>query len=261
MRIIKTSELFEMGIVFNSFNVSSPAPVHYREKIDGRNGFVDMGTTYDGRVIDARITILPVDRQDYALLRNEVFSLFDSREPFYLQHDEKGKRWLVKYNSPFSFNRSGSVGQTPIQFISSNSFSESIGTTLDEKTFEVDLWQFGQGLDLDETDYIQTTNTFAIYNAGEKIDPRELPLKIYFKGASDGLTITNNTNGTEWMYNATSSANDEILLDGIYSYKNGQSIFRDTNYKSIELEKDWNEFSVSGASNFEIKFEFRFYSL
>jgi len=166
MRTIKTSELYAMDIVLNSFNVSSPSPVHNREEIPGRNGFIDLGTTYGGRVIDAKITILPIDNKDYALLRNEVFSLFDSREPFYLIHDELGKRWLVKYNSTYSFSRTANIGETPIQFMSPNAFAESIGTTLDLFTFDTELWQIGQGLNEDMTALVEKTTTW--FDIGHK---------------------------------------------------------------------------------------------
>lgn len=259
MRILKTSELREMGIIFNRFEPSSPSPMHNRERIEGRNGYVDLGTVFDGRTINAAITILPIN--DYAPLRDKVFDLFDSRGLFYIVNDEEHKRWLVKHSGSYTFARKGATGETAIQFESPLPYADSIGTTLEPITFRSNPVLLKEGLYLNEKDYKHSTNTFKVFNVGEKIDPRELPLKIHFKGASNGLSILNNTNGTEWSYNDITVDADEISLDGIRSFKNGISIFRNTNYGVIELEKGWNEFTISGATNFEVKFDHRFYYL
>jgi len=110
---------------------------------------------------------------------------------------------------------------------------------------------------------IENQTSFRIYNAGDKtIDPRELPLKITFRGASTNLTITNQTTGDCWQYTGTTVKSDFLVLDGIRSLKNGVSIFSDTNRKLITLVPGWNDFTITGASGyFEITFNFRFYYL
>lgn len=258
-------DLAEFGVIVNSFVPESPNPVHKREMIDGVDGFVDLGTNYDGRIIRSVITIISVDNNDYPLLRNEMFRLFDSRESFYIISDEEpGKRYKVKYNSPFSLSRLFSTGQFNIEFISPSTYAESIGTTQDEFNFENELWQIGQGLiESDDLIYTHSSTVFRIYNAGDKtVDPRELPLVIEYKGTSTNLEINNTTTGDIWSYTGSSIVEDVIKLDGVRSTKNDQSIFGATNRKLIRLAPGWNDFTLNGTGEgFEIKFDFRFYYL
>ena len=57
----------------------------------------------------------------------------------------------------------------------------------------------------------------------------------------------NKTTGDVWQYMGTSNLNDEIVLEGIRSTKNGLSIFRDTNKRLITIAPGWNEFEIKGA--------------
>ncbi|MCM3600626.1 phage tail family protein [Robertmurraya korlensis] len=260
-----TYDMNELGIIVNRLIVESPSPIHYREKIEGRDGYVDQGTEYDGRNANATLTLIAIDNIDYTLYRDEVFRIFDSREAFYLLPDESpGKRILAKYNSPYSLARQGNTGEFNISFSSESAYFESIGTTLDPKTFDTELWQTGQGLTLDETMYTHSTASFQIYNAadGVTINPRQMPLEITFKGASSNLKITNATTGDVWQYTKTTASGDTLKLTGVRSLKNGLSVFSDTNHKLITLAPGYNNFTITGATgSFTISFSFRFYTL
>jgi hypothetical protein len=246
-------DMGEMGIIVNSFNIESPSPIHYREKIEGIDGDIDLGTEYGPRKINARLTMVA---DDFPLLQKEVFRIFDSRESFYLLPDEMpGKRILVKSDSPFMISRSGSIGEFELNFTSTKSYFESIENTLNMVIAQI------SGNTIQK--YKHATSTFEILNDGdETIDPRRYPLLIEFKGASTNLQIKNLTTGDTWTYTGTTTASDSIKLDGIRSTKNALSIFRDTNRKLITLAPGWNEFQIVGASGaFEISFDFRFYTL
>lgn len=246
------------------FQVHAPSPKHTTDEVEGRNGFVDMGTTYEGRSLSGSFQFYAVDGYDYALQRNEIFKMFYSREPFYLiDTREPAKRWLVKCDSSFNPEQlTAKAGEMDISFISASPFSESIGTTLDPFTFDAELWQIGQGLTTEDVQYIHHVTSFSIYNAGLPINPRNTPLKIKYSGPSANLKIKNTTTGTEWAYMGDSNEGDIILLDGIRSTKNGLSIFRDSNKKLITLDTGWNDFVLTGTSGaFEISFEHRFYYL
>jgi hypothetical protein len=256
--------LSELGVIVNSFNVEAPSPIHYRERIEGRSGYVDLGTEYDGRKLQAKLTMLAVDNLDFSLLRDELFRVFDSRESFYLLPSETpGKRILVKYDSPYSLSRTGSLGEFEIVFSSESAYFESIGTTIDPLTFDSEKWQTGQGLTLDEMMYTHSSTSFQIYNAadGVTIDPRQLPLLITFKGASTNLQIKNLTTGDTWALTGSTIAGDTLILDGVRSFKNGVSVFGDTNRKLITLAPGYNDFQIVGASSFTISFSYRFYNL
>lgn len=258
----------DAGIIVSNFDPYSPKPNTFREYINQRDGFEDYGTVYDGRRLEIRGGYIAKDSYDYRLVRNEIFRLFDSREYFYIINDaEPSKRWYVKYDSPYSFKRTGNVGQFNIELFSNSPYAESVGTTLDGINFDSELWQIGQGLPLDETPvYEHDTTTFRIFNAGDKdIDPRELPLKITFAGGANNLKIINHTTDETWNYYVPTNDWDQITLDGIKATLNGGiSIFSDTNRELITIKQGWNDFEVTGVNSgtsFLISFDFRFYYL
>jgi hypothetical protein len=246
-------DMGEMGILVNRFNIESPEPIHYREKLDGRDGEIDLGTEYGPRKIKAKMTMIS---DDYQSLRDEVFQIFDSKEAFYLLSDElPTKRILVKVDSSYSMDRRWNVGEFEIGFISTGAYFESVETTLNLVIAQMNGNKSQK--------YKHTTSTFEILNDGYiTIDPRQYPFLIEFKGTSTNLQIKNLTTGDTWTYTGTTTASDSIKLDGIRSTKNALSIFRDTNRKLITLAPGWNEFQIVGASGaFEISFDFRFYTL
>jgi hypothetical protein len=255
--------LKELGIHTLKFRPSSPRLRHETETIG--DGEVKLGSYFEPREILGSFFMVSYDIADFPLLVNEVYRLFQSKEEFYIVDNEQaGKRWRVQSNGEFTPERIATSGQFDITFISFSPFAQSIGTTLDPLTFDSELWQFGQGLDLDEKSYVHTTSSFSIFNVGdETIDPRNVhtPLLITFKGPSTNLSIKNNTTGDEWIYNNSSGSLDTIRLDGVRSTKNNLSIFRETNRKLITLAPGENDIKITTGSSgsFEISFDFRFY--
>src|SRR5690625_1353199 len=182
----------------------------------------------------------------YAYKRDEVYSLFESTEPFYVIEKRKpGQRWLVRIEQPYSPEQIRKYGLIDVELIAFSGHAESIGTTLQSATFE-NL----KDMPVTYTDYENIHAVkFKVYNAGKKIDPRSIHdyLKITYKGNSENLRIENKTTGDVWQYMGTSLLNDTIILEGIRSTKNGLSIFRHTNKRLITLAPGWNEFEISGA--------------
>jgi hypothetical protein len=262
----KMYKLEEIGIITRDFNPSSPSPKHNIEEIEGSHGAIDLGTVYEPRKINCSFYLKAYDMWDYALLRDEVFKIFDSRQSFYIiDARNPGKRWRVKCNGSYDIEQQRMYGFFDIEFISFSPFAESIGTTLSPLTFDSDLWQIGQGLIAEDTKYHHNTTSFRIYNAGDVlIDPKYMPLKIKYKGKSNNLTIKNNTTGDLWNYTGvTTTLNDVITLDGVRAYRNVLgSIFKNTNWALITLKPGWNDFELTGVNgDFKIEFDFRFYYL
>lgn len=260
-----TYDLQSLGIKTLDFVVSSPEYRTVFEDVEGSDGAIDLGTTIAPRNLYASFYFEATDLLDYALLRNQIFNIFLSKESFYIIDErEPGKRWEVKCSSSFKPQQVLNKGLFDLDFTCSKGYAESIGTTSDPMTFDSGLWQIGQGLSADEMKYVHTTNTFKIFNAGDVvINPRKhFEFNIEYKGASNNLNILNETNGDKWVFNGASNSGDVIKLQGIRSTKNSLSIVRDTNKKLITLNTGWNNFKLSGTSgSFEIKFNFRFYYL
>lgn len=263
-------DLDSIGITTRDFNVLSPSYNHKYENVDGRNGAVNGGTSFGVRSIKCSFYLKAEDRIDYAMSRDDVFDIFRSDEPFYIIDSRNaGKRWFVRCSSSFEPEQRGNYGLFDVEFITEEfPFAESLGTTADAVDSELEIWQFGQGLILDESDQppvytFEGLDSFSVYNAGNvTINPRELPLKITFVGTSENLSIKNLTTGDEWNYTGTSTHPDEIILDGVKSFKNGVSIAGETNFGVITLKKGWNTFEITGTPfSFTITFDFRFYYL
>lgn len=249
--------LSDYNISVTDFRIDSPSPRFNWNEIEGRDGLIDLGTTYGERKISAEFEFVSEDHHDFPLLRNQVFKIFDSRKPFYIIDDrEPDRRWLVKANGFSPSQLIVTLGRFSIDFISPSAYAETVKTTLEMPIAEISGGK--------TVSYKHTTNTFDIYNGGDaEVDPRIYPLVIKFTGLSTDLSINNLTTGEEWVYNDATNASDIILLDGIRSTKNGLSIFGTTNKKLISLAKGWNSFEVitNSPEPFEISFEFRYYTL
>ena len=236
------------------------------QQLPGADGLIHVETTYGARRLVGTFFFDSRDIYDYYLILNEIYKLFASKKPFYLTHSERepGKRWLLQAQNTYTPEKIGHVGTFEIEFLSYSPFSESVGTTQDDFTFDSELWMIGMGLQAEDYTYTHTTNDFVIHNPGDReINPRETPLVIEVTAneAGTGMTITNNTTGDEWSYTGTINPGDVIKLDGIKSYRNGLSIFRDTNRKLITLAEGENDITISGLTDFEVSFDFRFYYL
>ncbi|CRK80301.1 phage tail family protein [Neobacillus massiliamazoniensis] len=253
----------QYGLTCYSFIPESLSPRFSSEEIENVDGSILLGTTINARKLYVEFLFNAKDHIDYQLLRDEIFKFFNPKKDLYIIDTRlPGKRWKARNSTTFKPEYlTPTVGGFGLEFIAFGVYAESIGSSLDPKTFDVEKWQIGQGLTDDNNKYIHSTNSFSIFNAGEiAINPRKRPVVITFKGASTNLQIKNKTTGDTWTYTGSSNPSDVIKLDGIRSTKNGLSIFRDTNHKLITLATGNNDFQLTGTSgSFEISFDFRFY--
>ncbi|MDE3838663.1 phage tail family protein [Bacillus methanolicus] len=252
-------DLNQYGLKPLKFEIDSLSSRTESEVIDGRDGHIDIETTFEGRSLRASFLLEAKNIIDFSFLRDKVFRLFDGKTYFYiLESRQPSKRWKVRTVSKFTLDRINPRTATfEISFLSPSPYAESIGSTL----YPYYLDGYLQVSTHENVQYIFQENVFSVWNDGDvAVDPREYPLRIEFKGASNNLTIRNLTTNDEWQYNGTTNSNDIITLDGIRSFKNGFSIFGKTNRKLITLNQGWNDFEIVGALDpYEISFDFRFY--
>ncbi|WP_369378807.1 phage tail domain-containing protein [Lysinibacillus fusiformis] len=266
--------------------------------VDGRPGVVRETVNHGARVIILPVMYIASDELDFALRRDKLFSIFSDLEPFYIYEGRptyktstyefelpgqtwgensqlpnnieilKGKRYKVIRTNMNEVEQNGLIGKVDIEFETYQlPYAESPGTTLDERTFDKEIWQTGQGLmavDPTTLKYIfQNETSFQVYNAGDvplKTNLRDMLFEIEFWGSSTNLSITNVTNDTQWQYNGSSNADDVIKLETPTRFtKKENSIFKDTNKKVLILEPGWNTIQISGAAQFLILFRFKFY--
>jgi hypothetical protein len=218
----------------------------------------------------ARFMLVEETKYNLALLKTNVLRLFDSKNPFsIIDEDNTGRRWKdLRLSDRITFEDKGpSVSIATIPMVTFMPYAFSIGSLTDPFTIESELWQFSQNIPLEDTDgnlidfsYEHTETEFSIWNIGDAIiDPRFLDLMITYKGASSVLTIMNETTGDEWHYDGDSGPDDNIVLDGVFSRKNGVSIFGSTNHNLITLAPGENKFKLTGTNGeFDISFGFPF---
>jgi hypothetical protein len=253
--------LEDYGIKVIDFYPLAPKADVAAENVEGRHGWVDMGATYEGRELKGEF-VLKTNGYEFVFLRNEIFKIFRSLEPFYIiDLREGGKRWLVRANAYHIQQLFNTRGEFEIDFTSNRPYCESIGTTLTPFTFEAETWAAGMGLvDPSQMIYEHKTNTFEIYNAGvAAIDPVEDELTIKFIGASDGFKILNHTTGDIFEYYGTTIETDVLELNGIETLLNGVNVLGNSNMELITLAEGFNDIEIIGTSgNFNVTFDFRY---
>jgi predicted phage tail component-like protein len=251
-------DVTEVNMKLLKYRIPSPSLTHTTETIEGRDGDIFLGSSFQNRLITAEMFYKSEDVDEYVRLKSEFNRLFATREPFFVTFKrEPEKRWKVRLNSPFEVEKFNSfTGTFTLEFVTEIPFGESVETTLN-----MIVPQFSGSK---AQKYKHSSSTFEILNDGDvTIDPRAHPLVIQFKGASTNLIIKNLTTGDEWTYTGSTLATGSLKLDGVQSFRGStENIFKNTNRKLITLAPGWNEFQLTGASgSYEITFDFRFYTL
>lgn len=252
------------------FLVSSPEYNHQSENIEGRDGGIDLGSSYTKRKLTAELYLKASSIESYAIYRDQVFKLFKSKKAFYITESRTPwKRWLVKVTNSFELDQTRVYGLFSVEMETVGlPYVESKATTQEPLVWRDEGWFWGAGIAWgDNMDQYNVTNqtAFTIPNYGDvTVDPRMMDLTIRFTGASNNLAITNTTTGDVFRYNGTTGASDQLVLEGVRVWKNvtSNSVILSTNYGLITIDPGDNEFTVTGATgNFTISFEFRFYYL
>lgn len=237
-------DMHREGIWVEDVKIPSITPEHIVESVEDGDGGIHLSTFLKERSIIASLQFEILDGTSITAYNRRLSSLFNPLEQYYLVMDEDPSiRYGVRVNTGFDIDEiSWEDGKFEIGFIMFNPLRESIN--LVNKRYAVP--------------------TFTFKNEGNRtIDPRKQnETEITFKGASTNLTITNNSTGDVWKYNGSTASNDIIQLKGIQAFKNGTSIFGQTNKKLLTIAVGNNEFTVSGASgDFELSISTRFYFL
>src|SRR5699024_5347073 len=269
-----STRLSDLGITVRDFVVSSVNVEGIYSEVEGRAGTVDYGADFGSRTITVPFYYKASDLHDVPLLRDELFGLVVSSEPFYVREMRRltyqtgenlfvgGKRYLVRISGNFDIEQEFKYGFGELVFETVGlPFAESIGTTQDIERnglrYSQELWSYGMGLLYDEESHKYTHNdpSFKIYNAGIGIHPFEQHLDIVIEGVRKGYELKNTSTGDVFKY--TGDTTGTLKLNGPNITMNYFQSFRDTNRKYITLKHGWNEFTQNQPRN--ISFDFRFY--
>jgi len=236
---------------------------HSVETVNGRDGGIFTDSQFTDRIITVEFLYESMDIYDYYLLRDEINALFSRKEAFYIIFKgEPYKRYLVKLNQAFQVKPNQHMESFEVQFTCVNIFAESIVSTQElKKEWDVNQWAWnGQITWDDDLQYTYNSNSFSVNNLGNVvIDPRQNELEIIVKGTfPSNLSITNSTTGDIYSYNGSITSGDTLTIKGVQSFKNGSSVFKDTNKKLLTLAVGNNNFTISGGTVSSISFNFRF---
>lgn len=219
-----------------------PAPRYETTSIDAEGGEIILDRRLLSRPLVGEFFTKSIDYKNSLDLRDILYALFSSGQEIYVAEGPKtGKRWKV-YTGDWEVERvNAKVLRASIPLTAPTGLAESINiVTRNYKTPSVLFDNQGNVI----------------------IDMRkQRETEIIFEGASTGLAITNETTGDVWKYTGSTTVGDTILLKGVQSFKNGVSIFRDTNKKLLTFAPGVNKLTISGAESVNLTIRTRFYFL
>nr|DAT97904.1 MAG TPA: distal tail protein [Caudoviricetes sp.] len=218
-------------------------------------------TTYQPTTVSCTFALWFSTWQDYLLAKHDIMKTFMQKGllrirtdldshivryvrtvPFTISPNEDGAHWAnftVSFENPsgmkYSLLRSNQINQDS-------------------------SWGYGQNLETKGLQYHFSNQTnIQVFNASDiAVDPylQKHDLKITIKNVSGNLTIQNKTNNSSWQYKENLVANDVILIDGIYTYKNSNYDSMNTDYGYLKLNKGYNEIILSQEADIEFSFPF-----
>ena len=234
---------------------------HNSVEVDGRSDVI-VNSKLNNRNITVELLYDANDIFDYYALRDEIYNLFVREESYYIIFkNEPYKRWLVRLGGQFIVPPNPRMQSFEIEFITINSYGESVGTTRTLKEWDLDVWGWNNTIDWDEDlRYVFDTNNFTIKNLGNvTIDPRQHELQIVATvNAADFFRIVNNTTGETYQLNLPLTYNSTLVIDGINTKVDGVNYFGSTNRKLISLAPGDNSISLVGGQIQRIDWNFRF---
>ena len=237
-------------------------------RVEGSHLKRDNGFVYGERDIELDLWMKAHDTEDYRLLRDKVYALFD-RVGYISEEYQKGKRYKVNVDDQYIPERiegNRLFAKAKIACTTDGlPFAESIATTslIDKNGVSTNdaLWGYGMGIIAEDESqrYTHTSSAFRIYNAGNVlVHPFQQDLKIEISGVTGkNFEMRNVTTGDVFKIRDELKSSDVVTLDGPEIKINGLQALRKTNRKYISLAKGWNEFRLNRTA--KTKFDFRYY--
>lgn len=243
----QTHSFRDLGFRTVDFVVSSPSFSYDEKMVNSVTGIVPTETTRQPREISVTFSVMADDWIDFAMLRQKMFDVVSNNPIYLIEERKQGEMWECRVKDPYVLRQLNTFSVFTIDFICFAGVSMSVGTTVEDGTFDA-LSYYNLPTTIDDYKDIKKV-AFRIFNPGLAIDPRNRNtfFKIVYEGASSRFGITNLTTGDVFEYEGDTGENDTLTLDGINSFKNDTSIFLDTNKQLISLAHGWNEFVLHGV--------------
>lgn len=224
--------------------VPSPSWTYETVQIDGMDGELPINKKLNPRTLKAEFYTKSGDYVDSLKIRDELYSLLMGGQSFYIgENNIRGKRWKVQAGDWTPERMNQIIQRFEIPLIARSGLAE----TIDDRTMRF----------YEPTFRIKNEGTYPI-----NMRTQNETEFVFWGSYSDGLTIRNKTTGDEWRHNGSNPGGKMILIKGVRSTMQGQSIFGETNKRLLSLAPGWNDFEIEGADDgFELIFRTRFYFL
>lgn len=256
-------DLDALGFRVKQFNIPLNNYSYSYQQI-GKYGSTRTDSYQQYLVIPLILTITAEDINDYNLQLFELRRIMRSDEDFYVINSVMPyMRWKCRAEAVTptqngNFWRSSDV---TINLDCADGYAESVATTLTPMNFSSGAWGFGQNIPDKDISFEFSSNDFVFHNLGLiPLTADERPAKIIFNGdAPNGFTITNKTTGQSFKLTRGVNRSDTVIINGVMPSVNGQQAYKDSNHGYLDFAIGENQIHIDGASNFDVKFDTRFY--
>ncbi|MCS6142243.1 phage tail family protein [Latilactobacillus curvatus] len=252
------------GLHFLDLRVDAPQTRTNLQSNDYQDGSRQQGPILFGaRTVAADFYFEANDLHDFELATQEIWRRLYSRNLIELRWSRMPGIKMAVIAKPFEQTRLnwGDMKFT-VEFDMPSGYRQSLVKS-DQLQFIYDeeLSQIGMNLPNGEDLHYRFKQTrFKVYNPSDVvIDPywQKHDLDIIIKGQGTP-TMTNLTNNYGIVLNRALTANDTLIWHGVHPLLNGASCERATNHGHLQLEKGWNDISITGLSNIDVTFSFPF---
>lgn len=252
------------GLHFLELRTTAPQTRTNLQTNDFQDGSRQQGPILFGsRTVAADFYFEATDLYDFELASQEIWRRLYSRNLIELRWSRMPGIKMLVIAKPFETTRLnwGDMKFT-VEFDMPSGYRQSLVKS-DQLQFIYDeeLSQIGMNLPNGEDLHYRFKQTrFKVYNPSDLvIDPyyQRHDLDIIIRGQGTP-TITNLTNNYGITLNRALTANDTLIWNGVRPLLNGTTCERASNHGHLQIEKGWNDISVTGLSNIDITFSFPF---
>lgn len=257
-------DLGKLGFRVVSFDPPSPNWQHTYQQV-GKYGAQLTNSEVQQTTIPLVLDGMANDNYDLEMQRLKLRRIFTSDKFFYvISLRMPYLRWKVvaeAFTMPqlSSFHRLKAIS---ISLDCIDGYAETTATTTTPFKYDTASWGLGDHIPNDEdVEYSFNASEFKVYN-GSLIPllADDRPATITFKGVvAKSLTIANQSNGQTFVLNRALKATDTFVLKGMVPLVNGTQVYAQTNHVYLDISRGWNNFKVTGATDFTISFDTRFY--
>ncbi|MCG0892458.1 phage tail protein [Lactiplantibacillus plantarum] len=260
-------DLGKLGFRVKKFDVPFTNFQHGYKQV-GNYGSKLISSQAQQLVIPMVFDIIATDVHDYELQKLLMMKIFRSDEPFYVINMRiPYLRWKVVAEAfnVTQLNNFWRASDVSVNLDCPDGYAESTATTLSPFTYDSESWGLGMNIPNGEDLHYSFTNqqSFKVYNASNiPLLADDRPVTIRFNGTvSNKLTIQNVTTGQKWNFNMHLAKTDNLVIKGLIPVKNNSQCYGNglSDHGYIDFKPGWNEMKITGATDFTISFETRFY--